>query len=177
MAIGDTVVVIHAAMAASVKHASKITVIVTNAKLDIGETVARYVIQVVIINVTRQRVIVPAKMATMGIRVLTYAVRIVELVLLKLNVHIARPGTGRLKAEVEEFALHVLKIVNIIHVLLIPGHANTVALMVSGEIIATSHAAIVVMVHVPRILDTVCGVQINMCMAFLANTIAVHLVC
>ena len=102
---------------------------------------------------------------------------IAERVLLKLNVHIAIPDTGRLKAKVEEFALHVLKTVYIIHVLLIPGHANTVALMVSGEIIATSHAAIVVMVHVPRILVAVCFAQTNMYMAFLANKSAVHLVC
>jgi len=69
MAIGDKVVITDAAMAATVKHAGKITAIVINAKLGIGETVARYVIQVVIISATRQLVIVLAKMDTMGIRV------------------------------------------------------------------------------------------------------------
>ena len=103
--------------------------------------------------------------------------RIAKLVLLKLNVHIAMPGTGRLMAGLKEFAFLVLKTVNITHVLLIPGHANMVALMVSGEAIATSHAAIVVMAHVTRILDTAYSVQTNQCMAFYVINSVVHSVC
>jgi len=70
MAIGDKVVIIHVTMAAKLKHASKTTVIVVNAKLDIGGTNARnHVIQVVMRPVARQLVIVLAKKATMGIHV------------------------------------------------------------------------------------------------------------
>jgi len=149
MGIGGKVVIIHAALAARVKHASKITAIVTNAKLGTGETVAIYVIQVVIISVTIQRVIVFAMMGTIGILI----------------------------AKMEEFALRVLKTVNIIHVLLIPGHANTVALVVSGEIIATSHVANNVIIYVHRIQDTAFNVQQNQCMAFTVINSVVHTVC
>ena len=61
---------IHAALAATLNHAYKSMAIVTNAKLDIGETgVTCHVIQVVKIPAARQLLIVFAKMDTMEIRV------------------------------------------------------------------------------------------------------------
>jgi len=70
MGIGDKVVIIHAAMAATTKHANKKMASVINANMDTGETVASYcVIQVAILPVDRQLVIVFAEMDTMGIGV------------------------------------------------------------------------------------------------------------
>ena len=68
MGIGDKVVIMHAAMPATLNHANRTTAIVTNAKMGIGETGARcHVIQGVIIHAARQLVIALAKMDTMGI--------------------------------------------------------------------------------------------------------------